>query len=367
MRLIDRYLLREYLIPLAYCLITFSMVFVLCDLFENLSKIIESRPTLALMVRYYLYQMVPTLDYILPASLMMATLYTLWHLSRNNEIVAMMASGISLGRILGTFLIVGFLCSLLLFGIKETVAPKAYSWAKAFSRNNFKTSSQKPFLDVAYYNTKARRQWMIGSIEPSGVYRMTDVKVTQEREDETRSQELIAKEAKWLDGRWWFFNAVERKYNPMGNPILREMDTPVPGSELGVEVAWLSEKPSDFLSGVVPWKVLTTKEMKRFLRTHPRLSDGERLQKESDIHARLALPWSCLIVTLFGIPAGMRSRRQSVILGVFLAIILLLAFYFFMQAGVILGKRGIVAPWIGAWMANVVFLVASVAMIRRTR
>ena len=43
MRLLDRYLLRNYLVSVAYCVTAFFMVFVIYDLFDHLAKFIESK------------------------------------------------------------------------------------------------------------------------------------------------------------------------------------------------------------------------------------------------------------------------------------------------------------------------------------
>jgi lipopolysaccharide export system permease protein len=120
---------------------------------------------------------------------------------------------------------------------------------------------------------------------------------------------------------------------------------------------WL-EKPSEFETEVTPTEFMTTRDMIRYLRRHPDISDEAMAQKRVDLHLRLAMPWACLIVTFFGIPAGARTARQSVINGVLTTLLFFFAFYVLTQVGAFFAKRELIPPLIGAWLSNIVFLVA---------
>ena len=70
------------------------------------------------------------------------------------------------------------------------------------------------------------------------------------------------------------------------------------------------------------------------------------------------MPWACIIVTLFGIPAGAKGGRQSALTGIFLALGFFFGFYLLMHIGIFVGKRDTGAPWFWAWLPNVVFFAA---------
>ncbi len=103
MKLLDKYLLRQLLVPLAYCLLTFSMVFIIADLFEHLSDFIEAKTSFLQVVRYYLFILPSYMVFIAPISLLLGILYSLWQLSKNNELTAMRASGASFYRLMVPF------------------------------------------------------------------------------------------------------------------------------------------------------------------------------------------------------------------------------------------------------------------------
>ena len=66
MKLIDKYILRSFLVPTAYCLLTFCMLFIVFDLFDHLSDFIDARTSFPQIVRYYLYILPAMLVFIVP-------------------------------------------------------------------------------------------------------------------------------------------------------------------------------------------------------------------------------------------------------------------------------------------------------------
>lgn len=362
MKLVDRYLLKEHVVPLTYCLAAFCMVFVVYDLFDHLSDFIEAKTPIYMAAFYYVCMLVPAFEYLVPASLLLATLYCLWRFSRNNELTAMRASGISLYRIMVPFLAVGFAFSVFNLVMKETAAPFCADWAETFSRKDYRNVANEPIRDSVYFNRSDRRIWDIGAFHMAEPGRLRNVTVTQERDDGTKATEISADEARYLDGQWWFFNASVQRYRD-NESLLGEPEKLGPVREM----ATLEEEPQDIVTAIKPWEYLTTFQMARHLESHKDLSDKALAQRRYDLHNRIAMPWASLIVTLFAIPGGARSGRHSPMSGIFLAIGFFLGFYALTQIGTFLGKRQIITPLIAAWLSNVVFLTAALVMIRKVR
>ena len=84
MRLLDRYLLRELLVPLGYCLGAFLMFWVAFDLFGELESLQEYKMRAGDVARYYLVRTPEFLVMVLPISLLLALLYTLTNHARHH-------------------------------------------------------------------------------------------------------------------------------------------------------------------------------------------------------------------------------------------------------------------------------------------
>ena len=53
MRILTRYVLREFLVPLVYCLTGFLGIYVLFELFSSFNRLIEAKPALSTVVSFF--------------------------------------------------------------------------------------------------------------------------------------------------------------------------------------------------------------------------------------------------------------------------------------------------------------------------
>lgn len=361
MKLLDRYLLREYLVTVVYCVAAFAMVQVIYDLFYRFTQLLAADAGAWDMVRYYLGYLAPRLEFMLPASLLLATLYTLWQLSRHGELTAMRASGVSLYRLMLPFLTVGLVFSTVTAVLKETIAPGEALWSQEFREHDFHEPDQRLYENLAYYNALDRRLWMVDRIDLKQPGNLHGVKVTEERTDGRPGREWYARRGEWLDGQWWFFDVRVQEYNRDANPV--GDIHPVPNSVQGLEMPFDTETPAVFENEVRPSEFMTAGQMLEYLRTHPDVSEEALARIRVDLHLRFAMPWACFIVTLFGIPAGVRSARESIVVSVLMTVLCFFAFYALTQVGVFMGKRMLLSPWVSAWLSNIVFLAAGMRIL----
>ena len=113
---------------------------------------------------------------------------------------------------------------------------------------------------------------------------------------------------------------------------------------------------------------LSSMDMYRYVANRPNLSKTTRIRRQVDLHARLAMPWTCFVVILIGMPAVMSTGRKGALFTVLGAIAVLFLFFFMVHLGMILGKRELVEPWLAGWLPNLFFLglgLTGVAVIRR--
>src|SRR5438045_5488691 len=125
MRLLDRYLLRELLIPLCYCLGGFLVFWIAFDLFSDLGAFQQEKLKPLEIGEYYL-ALLPKLlqDIVAPAALLLALLYTLTNHARHHELTAMRAAGVSLWRLCLPYLGVGLAGTVCLFALNEFCVPR---------------------------------------------------------------------------------------------------------------------------------------------------------------------------------------------------------------------------------------------------
>src|ERR1043166_6301525 len=131
MRLLDRYLLRELLIPLGYCVSGLLVFWVFFDLSKKLEEFHRDKLSELEIAHYYLLQIPGMLgEIVIPVSLLLALLYALTNHARHQELLAIRAAGVSLWRFFLPYWAVGILFSLLLYQLNESWAPQSAELAE---------------------------------------------------------------------------------------------------------------------------------------------------------------------------------------------------------------------------------------------
>ena len=116
-----------------------------------------------------------------------------------------------------------------------------------------------------------------------------------------------------------------------------------------------------------PWKFNSVRDRLRYLRNHPNLNAETRRDYTYDVWAQIMAPLACIIITLFAIPAGIASGRQSVFRGILGALGLYFAFYGFTIAMMVVAKNGWCPPILAAILPAAVFLLVGIRAFFKQR
>src|SRR5438874_907128 len=222
MRLLDRYLLRELLVPLGYCLCGFLILLVFADLFSDLADFQKKKLLVSDIAEYYLVSTPELLVQVVPIALLLALLYALTNHSRHHEITAIRSAGISLWRLCLPYLAVGVIASVILLVVNEFVAPDGSAAAEeVLARHQSKpvgTPGPSWIRNLAFNNGRDGRTWKIGlyNIETG---EMRNAVVIWTLADGS-SRWLAADRAFRRRGIWTFYNVREYADAPETNSTL---------------------------------------------------------------------------------------------------------------------------------------------------
>ena len=100
MKLLDRYVLWNFLQAYVYCIIGFLSIWLIFDVSDNISVFIDQHLSPWRLVHYYATQLPQILVILLPVAVLLALLFSLGRMSRSNEIVSMLTAGVSIPRLL---------------------------------------------------------------------------------------------------------------------------------------------------------------------------------------------------------------------------------------------------------------------------
>lgn len=375
MRLLDRYLLRELLVPLGYCLCGFLLFWIASDLFVELGGFQKKGMGAVDIVEYYLAILPEFLVLVLPIALLLALLYALTNHARHQEITAIRAAGVSMWRLSLPYLGMGLLASLAMFAANEFWVPQSDARVKAILKRHQASNPNEPgrdeYRNLFFENTRDGRRWRIGVFN-TRTGEMIEPGVYPAERDGTKPWELRAERARQMAGVWTFYNAL----------VLKEAaDTnapPVPTLRTNVlAVPEFSETLEEINSEIRIRETLTLRAAKKadvpirdiinYLRLHPHLSRSDWYWLQTKLQGRLAAPWTCVVVVLVAIPFGAAGGRRNVYVGVASSIIICFVYFVLQQVGLALGTSGRIEPWLAAWFPNLSFGLAGLWMTARVR
>ena len=362
MRLLDRYLLREFLVPLGYCLGGFLLFWISFHLFSELDEFQKARLQVLDLVEYYIVTTPDLLTIVLPISLLLATLYALTNHARHQELTAMRAAGISLWRIALPYVGVGFLFSLSLLWVREIWLPDS-SGRGAEIMNRYVTNSSVFIRSVNFKNARDGRSWNIPRYDLR-TDEMTKPQLSWDFPNGSR-RDVYAERGFFTNNAWTFVHVKETFTSPQTLfPVITQTNE--------LRVPELSETPDlirselkiNAMNQVQAAKrpQLSVREILTYFDLHPRLSRTRRDLLETQLHGRLAEPWTCLVVVLIALPFGAASGRRNVFVGVASSVAICFVFFILQRLGLTLGTGGWVPPWLGAWFPNLAFGAAGLGM-----
>ena len=345
MRILDRYLLREFVVYLLLGLIGFIVIFVVVDLIEKMDVFLDHRASWFLVAEYFVNLAPDVVVKVLPVALLLATFLALGQLNKFGELTAMRAGGLSLVRILApVFLVAGasVLVSLVLGEFVVPAATRARDVIFEERIQHLQRSVPTERADVTYLGTGGR-VWLVGLYL---VYerRMHDVSL-QEFRSGVLARRIDAAEASW-DGKRWVFSAGYVRRFDGGKEQAQAFQR--------MAVDGLGERPDDFAKPGHRPDEMNYFELRRYVE---RLrASGARVENYLvDLHLKLAFPLICLVVVMIGGAMATRLRMQSAALGFGLAVAISFLYYGLMRAGQALGHNGALPPYVAAWSADAIF------------
>jgi len=370
MRLLDRYLLRELLVPLSYCLGGFFVFWVAFNLFSELEDLQDHKLRGGEILQYYLAKSPEFIVFVLPMALLLALLYALTNHSRHHEIAAMRAAGISLWRLCVPYLGVGLASSLCLFALNEFCVPNASDWAERIFNSRVQKIKKGNLPTSGLANLRERRTWLAGEYKRATT-EMLNPQVLWTLPDDSQFW-LVASRAIRTRGVWTFYNArvytATSETNSMLEPSIQTNKLAMPQ---------FKETPEEIQSEINISKGMSPRGRNRadipiaqlvdYLRLHPEPPSSVKAWLYTKLQGRLASPWTCLVVVLIAIPFGAASGRRNVFVGVASSLVICFVYFVLQQFGLALGTGGYLPAWLAAWFPNLSFSLVGLCMMARIR
>jgi LPS export ABC transporter permease LptG len=353
--LLDRYMIRRLLVPLAMVVLSTALLYVVVDLTDRISDIGENDAPLEVVVAYY-WNLVPQVIVdVIPFGLLIGVLILLTVLERQQELTALKGAGISLFRMTVPVLLVAIVGAAAMWALGEWIVPSSNRVRERL------LDRIKGRATVRSYSG-GHRQWLLSRDDSTfynflryDVEQQTLVRFNMYRVDENMELRFIlfSHRVRYKNGAWVADSGWYRRIDPDGTDDFHRIQSPL---ELGIV-----EGPAYFGQEYRSPSEMNHRELAEYIEE---LQDSGYRPNGLLVrwHQKLSYPLSAIVMVCLALPFGLNrgGRRVTTMQGIALALGLGIVYAILVAVFGKLGEAAVLPPIIGAWAPVVLGLLFAV-------
>ncbi|HSR50321.1 MAG TPA: LPS export ABC transporter permease LptG [Acidobacteriota bacterium] len=346
-RVIDLYVVRNFLLYLAMTLAVTLALYYLFTFFDLLNDIFSNNVTSGMVLEYFLFLMPQALTLLVPISVLIATLITFGVLQKTNQMVAFKSCGVSVYQVAFPVFALAVLISTVSYLNQEYVLPYANQ-----RQDNLRSVIKGRPAQTHY---TPGRSWIFG--EGDRLYHYSYYDPDRDRFAELDIYELDisqntlkshthARQASWdRDSQSWVLRDGWR---------LHFSGTVDQFEKFTATQVRLPEAPDYFEAGVAESSKMTYGQLLTYIQD---LQQGgfEVDDLKTELYTKLSFPLVPLIMILLGVPFAFTLGRKGALYGIAAGVLIGMIYWGAFGVFGVLGAGGLLAPLLAAWGPNLLF------------
>ncbi len=346
MSIIYRYLTTAFFRHFALVQVVVISIFTVVDFFSRIGRFTKSDVDFSRVLLYMLLKIPQIFVLMFPVSIILAVLIVFGMMNKNNEILALRSSGISLHYLVRPLLIIGVMMSGLLFLVSETVVPDSTALSNRIYRVEIK---KKSVLTTSGENiwTRGKRQIVHIKHYNPAIQSIFGVSLYYFDQEFQLARRIDAERGTFKDGRWYFHNSLEQTLISENSTYDIQFRDEYPVK--------LDLLPTDLKSVIRQSEEMGFAELLDYIRKVESEGYDATIYKV-DLHSKVAFPLICIIMCMAGIGIAVRGAlKDKLPLAVIYGIGVSFFFWVIYSFCLSLGYGGMLPPLVAAWLPNVIF------------
>ncbi len=362
-QVIDAWVLSSFLFYFVMLLVSFVMMTHVFTFFELLSDIVKNHIPMSRVLTYHFF-LTPRLIYDLtPVGVLTAVLVTFGVLTKNNEVTAVKACGISVYRLTAPVLLAGLILSGSLFAFDHYWVPEADRRQDAI-RAEIKGRPAQTFL-------RPDRRWIYGLRDRVYYYRYFDasqqvmlgVNVYELDLERFRlKRHIYAERAQWDKNSkaWVFENGWSRDMSASNVTHFEDF------SHQTRTFLELEEPPDYFVKEVKQSRQMNFRELAAYIRELQQ-SGFDTVALQVQFYKKFSVPLFALILAMVSIPFAFLAGNRGAMAGVGMSLGIYILYWSIGQVFEQVGNLSQLPAQVAAWSPDVVFSLAGFYLLARMR
>jgi len=345
---IGKYLVKKFILPfiIISCLVVF--LYIIQDFIFNVNKYMKM--DLKSLLLYFLYWIPYIYFQMFGVAILISTVYVISSLNISSELLAIHTSGVSTFSMAIILIIFIFFLSIFIIFNQDRFVIDNYKKKIEIENRFFPKTHVKDNFNITLTGSS-------GNIYYIGKYidlakEIYDIRIIKYLKNSGIKTEIIAESAKYIsNGNWQIINANEYKYDLNKQEVrLYKYDQ---------KIYKLGDGPELFQKASFDMELLHIKEGWQTINLMRKYNIVNYMD-EFNFWAKFVFPISGFLISLFGIAAGSFFRKNILIMGLIVSIIIYGSYYFLINTLWVLGKRGIGDAFVSAILGPIIFLILGI-------
>ncbi len=361
--IINRYLLKEMMLPFVINLVFFTFVFLMTKILDITNLIVNYKISMFSVLLILLYSIPRFLSFVIPMSVMMAVLLTFIRLSNDKELVALKAGGVSIYGLIPpvlVFCVMGVVlsCLITVYGMPwGTVSMKELTFQVAASHADAglkERTFNDSFKDVMLYINKIDLKKKI----------LKDVFIEDKRSQNIVSTVMAPKGRMFAEPDKLVFHL--KLYQGTINQVNIENRSAhsinFDSYDVNLDVKKTLTASKD---GPKDEDEMSFGDLKKYLKSFSQQNE-QYYTALIELHKKFSIPFACFALGILAVPLGIQSESAKRSTGLGLGMVFFLIYYIMLSAGSVFGETGVYPPMVGMWVPNIVLGGLGLFLLIRT-
>jgi LPS export ABC transporter permease LptG/LPS export ABC transporter permease LptF len=358
---LDRYVAVTYVRMLGLSALALCSLFYISTFTEHSEKVLKGAATWTMLWSYLIYQTPQYFYYIIPLSVLLATLVTVALLTKHSELIVMKACGISLYRVALPMVGAALVAGVTLFALEQTVLGPANRQAESI-RYVMRGGNAENFGVL-------NRRWVMGSDGDIYNYSYFDPRrrhftglwIYEFNDDMTRlTRRTFAQQAGLVeDATWQTEHGWTREFDETGKPK--------DGGFAAFDHTRKTFEPAALFTTESPDPDFMSYTQLRTYTERLRASGLDVVKQQVALWRKLSFPFVTLIMTLLAVPFAVTIGRSGAMAGIGVAIGIAIVYWTTISVFAAMGAGGVMAPALAAWAPNLLFGAGALYLLLTVR
>lgn len=350
---IDRYIMKKFIGTFCMALLLIIGIVIIFDISEKINYFVKnSAPLKEIVIDYYLNFVPYFVNMFSPLFVFITVIFFTSRLAANSEIIAILSGGVSYHRMMVPYIVSATIICLFSLGLNFYVIPSANKTRVEFESKYIKRHTNFNLRNIHYQTAPGQFVYMESfSRWNSTAYRFT----IEDIEDNQLVKKVSAESAQWdttIQG-WKLKKVFIREYSHGLDDRIEyrnQIDTVI------------ALKLKDLFNNEKTVETLTLGELSELIDTQNMRGDANVMYAELELHRRLSMPFSAIILTIMGVTLSAKKKRGGIGWNIGIGIAMAFSYILFQRFSEMFVYTNTLPAAIALWIPNVLYAIVAAIM-----